>query len=143
MLGTSHEEQESVRVEKLVLASRVTGTVKWFNVKRGFGFIARDDVQEDVFVHRTAIARNDARKRVASVGRGETVEFHVVESEKGYRAANVTGPNGKPLVGSKHARYCRRRRNADSGRPSVRRPYRCYAAGDSENSYSRLRFNQK
>ncbi|XP_045401659.1 Y-box-binding protein 1 isoform X3 [Lemur catta] len=72
--------------DKKVIATKVLGTVKWFNVRNGYGFINRNDTKEDVFVH------------------------------QGAEAANVTGPGGIPVQGSKYAadrnhyrRYPRRR----------------------------------
>ncbi len=64
---------------------RITGTVKWFNSKKGFGFVTRDDNQNDVFVHYSAI-NSDGFKNLEE---GEKVEFEVVQEDKGPRAQNV------------------------------------------------------
>ena len=64
---------------------RVTGTVKWFNDAKGYGFIARED-GDDVFVHYSAITGAGFR----SLNEGQAVEFDVVDGPKGKQAANVS-----------------------------------------------------
>jgi CspA family cold shock protein len=62
-----------------------TGTVKWFNNTKGYGFIAPDDGGEDVFVHHSAIVMEGYRKLVE----GQKVEFEVTTGPKGLQAQNV------------------------------------------------------
>jgi CspA family cold shock protein len=61
-----------------------TGTVKWFNDAKGFGFISQES-GDDVFVHHTAINMDGFR----TLKEGERVEFDVVQGPKGLQAANV------------------------------------------------------
>jgi CspA family cold shock protein len=65
---------------------RTTGTVKWFNDQKGFGFITLDGGEKDCFVHFSAI-QGDGFKSLAE---GERVEFDVVQGQKGPAAENVT-----------------------------------------------------
>lgn len=65
--------------------SRTSGTVKWFNDAKGFGFITTEG-GEDVFVHFTAIQGNGFR----SLAEGAQVEFDVVNGPKGLQASNVS-----------------------------------------------------
>lgn len=66
--------------------SKSTGTVKWFNETKGFGFISQADGGKDVFVHYRSIASEGFRSLVE----GQEVEFNVEEGQKGPQAANVT-----------------------------------------------------
>ncbi len=61
-----------------------TGTVKWFNAEKGYGFISQAD-GADVFVHYSAIEMNGYR----SLEEGQQVEFEVKEGEKGLQAVSV------------------------------------------------------
>ncbi|GIJ27634.1 cold shock protein ScoF [Micromonospora qiuiae] len=62
-----------------------TGTVKWFNSEKGFGFIEQDGGGPDVFVHYSAIAASGYRE----LSEGQQVEFEVTQGQKGPQADNV------------------------------------------------------
>ncbi|HVE13193.1 MAG TPA: cold shock domain-containing protein [Elusimicrobiota bacterium] len=66
--------------------STLRGKVKWFNDQKGYGFITPEDGSPDVFVHHTAIKEEGFR----SLTENQTVEFEVLQSDKGPKAANVT-----------------------------------------------------
>ncbi|MCW8193171.1 cold shock domain-containing protein [Proteobacteria bacterium 005FR1] len=66
---------------------RVTGTVKWFNNARGYGFIKRSDHDEDIFVHYKEIRGGGFR----SLNAGQRVEFTIQTGEKGIQAKDVAG----------------------------------------------------
>ena len=74
-----------------------TGTVKWFNSQKGFGFIVPTDGSSDVFVHQTSIVADGFR----SLADGEEVEFKVIEDQSGKtKAIDVTGPGGENVKGA-------------------------------------------
>jgi len=62
-----------------------TGTVKWFNEKKGYGFILPDDDDDDLFVHHSEI-QSEGR---ATLNEGQKVEYEIGEGEKGPRATKV------------------------------------------------------
>ena len=66
----------------------VEGIVKWFNNKKGYGFISPSDGSDDVFIHYTAIQGEEGDFK--TVYEGDTVEFDVVDGQKGPQASNVT-----------------------------------------------------
>jgi len=70
---------------KEIQQQMATGTVKWFNDAKGFGFITQTDGGEDVFCHHSAIQADGFR----SLAEGQKVEFDVTKGPKGLQAANV------------------------------------------------------
>jgi CspA family cold shock protein len=62
-----------------------TGTVKWFNATKGFGFIAPEQGGDDVFVHQSQISMSGYRE----LAEGQRVEFDITQGQKGLQASNV------------------------------------------------------
>ena len=67
------------------MSERHSGTVKWFDNRKGYGFIQRNDVDDDVFVHYREIRGEGFR----TLEEGQRVEFDLIEREKGLAAADV------------------------------------------------------
>ena len=68
-----------------------TGTVKWFNANKGFGFIEPDDGENDVFVHVTAVQESG----LGNLDEGDTVSFDLVENRGKMAAANLATADAK------------------------------------------------
>ena len=68
------------------MSEHVNGTVKWFNNAKGFGFITREDSEDDVFVHFRSIEGEGYR----TLNEGQAVEFKLVEGPKGLQAEEVS-----------------------------------------------------
>ena len=69
------------------MADRKTGTVKWFNNSKGFGFIERQD-GDDVFVHYSSIRDTGGFR---TLNEGQRVEFTITQGQKGLQASDVIG----------------------------------------------------
>ena len=69
----------------LHMADRESGTVKWFNNARGYGFITRGENSDDIFVH----YRNIRAEGFRSLAEGQAVEFDLMQGEKGLQAEDV------------------------------------------------------
>jgi CspA family cold shock protein len=68
------------------MSDPITGTVKWFNSDKGFGFITRDDGEKDVFVHYSAI---EGQAGFRNLDEGQRVQFQVEQGPKGPSAVSV------------------------------------------------------
>jgi CspA family cold shock protein len=62
-----------------------TGTVKWFNATKGYGFITPDDGGKDVFVHITAVEQSG----IGSLSEGQRVNYQVIEDRRGLKAVEL------------------------------------------------------
>ena len=71
------------------------GTVKWFNSRKGFGFITPEEGEKDVFVHYSAIKVEEGE--FASLNENDKVEYETVETEKGLEARDVVVTEKAPF----------------------------------------------
>jgi len=78
------------------------GTVKWFNSKKGFGFITPDDGSSDVFVHYSAIQAESEEFKI--IYEGDIVDYETTEGQKGPQASNVTVTQKGPRVNTRGGR---------------------------------------
>ena len=83
--GDDARRRELFLAQEFHQMARITGTVKWFNDAKGFGFITPENGEKDCFVHHTAIQAQGFK----SLAEGERVEFEVVQGQKGPAAQNV------------------------------------------------------
>ncbi|TLP72503.1 cold-shock protein [Pseudomonas nitroreducens] len=83
-IASLNKPSTSIAIETFAGVDRETGTVKWFNTSKGFGFISRDS-GEDIFVHFRAIRGEGHRILIE----GQRVEFSVVQRDKGLQAEDV------------------------------------------------------
>jgi CspA family cold shock protein len=88
-LGVRTAQPRAVRKtsqRKIDMTTPTTGTVKWFNESKGYGFIAPDDGSKDLFAHFREIRSDDGYKTLPENGR---VEFDVTQGAKGLQASNI------------------------------------------------------
>lgn len=115
--------------ETTVESEKLTGNCKWFNAKKGFGFITRADGEGDVFVHQTGIHAEGFR----SLLEGEDVEFNLTkDAEDRLKAIDVTGPEGAFVKGAPKPGQRRRRRRNDNRQRRPRNPRRGDDNGEGE-----------
>jgi CspA family cold shock protein len=84
---TLHKQSYLIIIREYKMSSKMTGTVKFFNAEKGFGFISPADGSKDVFVHFSAIQSTSFK----TLDEGQRVEFTIEQGQKGPSAANVVG----------------------------------------------------
>ena len=91
MTRDSEEEDDRNDIRGEIIARKLTGTVKWFSVKSGYGFIIRDDTKEDLFFHvaQTALVKSDPEVLAKTLVDGTMVEFDSYIHRDDIRACNL------------------------------------------------------
>eukprot|EP00595_Chromulina_sp_UTEXLB2642_P002224 CAMPEP_0196761528 /NCGR_PEP_ID=MMETSP1095-20130614/798_1 /TAXON_ID=96789 ORGANISM="Chromulina nebulosa, Strain UTEXLB2642" /NCGR_SAMPLE_ID=MMETSP1095 /ASSEMBLY_ACC=CAM_ASM_000446 /LENGTH=131 /DNA_ID=CAMNT_0042111193 /DNA_START=93 /DNA_END=488 /DNA_ORIENTATION=+ len=119
--------------------SKSTGSVKFFDVKKGFGFIVPSDGSPDIFVHQSSIVKEGFR----SLREAEEVEYEVdIDSTSGKpRAINVTGPNGTPVLGIPPPKRIQEGENSFSRFADRGESPRRHNSGDGPKSYPKKRYD--
>lgn len=150
--ATSENEEtaEDAKVRRQVVVRGVTGKIKWFNVARGYGFIERNDNEQDVFLHQSAVVRRGRKPRYSLFLKGgEDVEFDVVEGLKGLEAAAVSAPGGLELF-TFNPRPQQRKTTSEGGpdqrrQNTQRRPYKPWPGykGGRKNNRKQTDSDQK
>jgi CspA family cold shock protein len=84
---TLHKQSYLIIIREYKMSSKMTGTVKFFNAEKGFGFISPADGSKDMFVHFSAIQSTSFK----TLDEGQRVEFTIEQGQKGPSAANVVG----------------------------------------------------
>ena len=96
--------KEKAQLTIKTIAVGVAGQLVWFNVRKGYGFIHRDDRNSYIFVRYTAIIKTNPNKFLRFLAQGEKVYFNTVAGKNSMsEAANVTGPSSKTVQGFKYA----------------------------------------
>lgn len=131
MTDETDDFQRSLSAPVLGRSRTVSGRVKWFNAKRGFGYIVHEGSGREVFVRRNAIFKRNPLKRYPSLDDGEEVDFVLRKGEKGWEAGKVTGPEGACVRGSKHTPKRERR-----GKGRKRKQLSTTASADLESQSS-------
>ncbi len=99
-------------------AGKQVGSVKWFDVDKGFGFVSPKSGDPDIFVHKSGITAVAGRKSLKNLSlmEGEEVEFAVILEDGKPKAIDVAGPNGEGCQGAPGNSFRRRKRSGRSNR---------------------------
>lgn len=111
---------------------RIRGKVKWFNIRRGYGFIERADKKDDIHVHFTGIKDPEDGKKFKTLGEGEDVEFKIAK-DKSERdtAVEVTGPAGAAVQGARRRRRKTTRKKPEDSKDDATSSKRVRGAGET------------